>query len=809
MFTTAAVITLALGIGGTTAIFTIVDGVLLRRAPIADANRLVMLWETDRRTGTTHEPSSLPDFVDFKQRSKTLSHIEGFVAIERSITREGADPRRVAGLAVSSGFLSMLDVRPIAGRILDSAEMAPNGPQAVLISEALWTDLFERDRAVAGKTLRINDVDWTVAGVMPASADFGVLQILAAADYGKGFAQRGGRTRVDVWFGARTDFSAAPRDNHLLIQVARLADGATRASAQQELDAIAADLERAYPNANVARGVNIEAMSSVVFGPVRTALVTLLVAVALVLLVACANVANLILVRASARFREVTVRVALGAGVRRLTQQFLIEGAVLTAAGAALGLVIALSGVEALRALAPASLPRIDEVVIDARVLIVTVAASMLVALAFGLLPALQARGQRIQAALAAAGGRAGSSGREHRRFRRALVVSELAMATLLMVGAGLLIKSLWRLQQVDAGFHAGGVLKAEYQLPASRYPRDFAVFPNWTQVHQFNTQLQARAGALPGVEAISIAGYHPMDAGSQSSIRVVGREAEAANWPEPSIRMVGANYRETMGVALRGGRGFTSSDDGAAPPVAMVNEAALARFFGGRDAIGQQINLWGANRTVVGVIANEKFQGLQNATPPAVYLPVLQVPSPSGNFSVLVRVAGDPSAFAGSLRSIARELDPQLALFGVEPLSTTVANSVGQQRFTMFVLIAFASVALLLAAVGIHGVLSYAVAQRTPEIGVRMALGADSATIRTLVLGEGAALTAFGLGGGLVAALALSGLLSKLLFGVGPRDLSILVAVAAALGAVALVATYLPARRAARVDPMVALRND
>ena len=808
-FTVAAVLTLALGIGGTTAIFTIVDGVLLRRAPVADANRLVMVWETDRRTGTTHEPSSIPDFVDFQQRSKTLVQLEAFVPVDVSVTREGSDPRRAAALGVSAGFLQMLGVELVAGRALEDAEMLPDGPRAVLISEALWIELFEGDPAVSGKTIRLNESEWTVAGVVPTSADFGVLQILGAADYGKGFAQRGGRTRVDVWLGTRANVATAPRGNHPIIQVGRLADGATVATAQQELAAIAADLERMYPDDNTARGVNVEAMTDVVFGPVRTALVTLLIAVALVLLVACANVANLILVRSAARLREVTVRVALGAGVRRLTQQFLVEGAVLTLAGAVLGVFVAFTAVESLRALAPANLPRIDDVTIDLRVLAVTAVASIAVALAFGLLPALQARGRHVQAMLSSVGGRGGSSGREQRRLRRALVVAELAMATLLMVGAGLLVKSLWRLQQVDAGFTAGGVLKAEYRLPASRYPRDFAVFPRWTEVHQFNDRLQTRLRALPGVDAASIAAYHPMDAGSQSSIRVVGREAEAENWPEPSIRIVGASYRETMAVPLRAGRAFAESDDVAATPVVLINDAALARFFGGRDAIGQQVNLWGANRTVVGVIANEKFQGLQNVTPPAVYLPAGQVPSASGNYSILVRVPGDPAAFSGTLRSVMRDLDPQLALFGVEPLTTTVANSVGQQRFTMFVLMAFAAVALLLAAVGVHGVLSYAVAQRIPEIGVRMALGADSATVRSLVLGEGATLTAIGVAIGVFAALALSGLLSNLLFGVGPHDVVTFVTVATALGSVALVATYLPARRAARVDPLVALRSE
>jgi predicted permease len=432
----------------------------------------------------------------------------------------------------------------------------------------------------------------------------------------------------------------------------------------------------------------------------------------------------------------------------------------------------------------------------------------MLVGLAFGMLPTVQARRLNLQTSLQGES-RGASAGGERTRFRSALVVTELALAAMLLIGAGLLIKSLWRLEQVDPGFRAQGLLKAEYQLPASRYPRDFARWPNWPEMRRFNQDLRQRAGAIPGVQAVAVAGSHPLDAGFTSSIRVVGRESEAADWPEPSIRLVAPEYFETLEVPVLAGRRFGETDDVAAPPVIVVNEAARRRFFATQDPLGQRINLWGANRTVVGVVGNERIHGLAVETPPAVYLPLPQVPSAGGSYSVLVRVNGDPAAVAPSLRAVVRELDPALPLFGVELLEQTLANSLGQRRFTMVVLGTFALVAFLLAAIGVHGVLSYVVAQRTREIGIRMALGADRGSVRGMVLRQGTALAIVGLALGLLGALAISRVLSTLLYGVGARDPATFATAALLLGAVALLATYLPAGRAARVDPVEALRRE
>lgn len=793
-------------IGANTAIFSVVDGVLLRPAPFEDIGRLMMVWETDRKSGTTREPASVPDYLDFQERSTRFGQLAAFAGTEVNLTPDDGDPSRLAGLGVTHEFFRVVGLAPLVGRAFTEEEDRPGGPAVVVIGEELWERLFLRDPAIVGRTLRLNDVPRAIVGVLPRGSDFGMLQILKAAAYSRGFADRGGRVQVDVWVPLRPNPATSPRITHPIFVLGRLTPGASLATAQQEIGVIAADLEQAYPENN-ARGANVEPLEQV-FAPVRPALLVLLGAVAFVLLVACANVANLLLVRAAARAREVTVRAALGAGVRRLARQFVVEGAVLTMAGAAFGVGLAITGFDLLLALAPADIPRVASVGIDARVLGVTLAVSVVVGLAFGILPTLQARRFNLQSSLQGES-RGASAGKEHRRFRSALVVSELALAVMLMIGAGLLMKSLWRLQQVDPGFSAGGVLKAEYQLPASRYPRDFSKWPNWSETWAFNDDLVRRVGPLPGVEAVTIAGSHPLDAGFTSSIRVVGREAEAADWPEPSLRMVAAGYFETLGVPLVTGRRFNESDDLAATPVVAINEAARRRFFASQEPLGQQINLWGADRTIVGVVGNERIHGLAEATPPAVYLPMTQIPSSVGSHSLLVRVSGDPAALTSAVRRVVRDMDPALPLFGVEPLEQTLSNSVGQRRFTMLVLGAFATVALLLAAVGVHGVLSYTVAQRTREIGIRMALGADLAEVRRLVMSQGAVLAGCGLLLGLLGAFAVKGVLSTLLYGIGAADPGTFVSVTLALGAVALLATYLPARRAAKVDPMGALRHE
>ena len=805
-FTLVAILTLGLGIGANTAIFSVVDGVLLRPIPLEDAERLMVVWETDRDTGTTREPASVPDFLDFRERSRRFETVGAFQGLELNLVPPGGEPRRLAALAVSRELLPMAGIRPLLGRAFLPADEAAGAPAVALIGESVWRRLFDRDLEVLGRTIRLDDLPYTVIGVLPDAADFGTLQILSAADYSRAFADRGRGARVEVWVPLRPDVEAFPRSAHGIFVLGRLAPGATPEQAQQEMAAVMADLERAFPE-NAARGAYVEPFPEVVFGPVRPALLVLMGAVALVLLAACANIASLLVARGAVRQREVAVRTVLGAGWRRLLRQFLVESALLTAAGVALGLVLAALTLDLLVALAPGGIPRLSEVGLDGRVLSVMLAVSVLVALAVGLIPAFQARRTDLQATLKEESGHGSTTDRRRSRLRSLLVVAELALAVVLSVGAGLLLKSFWRLQQIDPGFRAEGVVKAEFQLPASRYPRSFANWPDWPQQRGFHDRLLERVRALPGVESAAVAGNHPLDAGFTNSFSVVGREEESRGWPEISIRRVSPEYFATLGVPLVGGRLFRDGDGASAPPVLLANEEAVRRFFPGRDPLGQKISFWGEERTIVGVVSNERFQGLAETPPAAVYAPLAQVPSVTGAGCLLVRAEGDLAALTPEVRRVLRELDPQLAVFGEEPLATTLAESMGQQRFTMLLLAAFAGLALVLAVVGVYGVLSFVVVQRAPEMGIRMALGASQRYVVRQVVWQGARLALVGLALGVAGAFVLTRFLSGLLFGVAATDPVTFLAVPGIVLLAALLASWVPAQRATEADPMSILR--
>ena len=800
-FAAAAVLTLALGIGANTAIFSVVDAVLLSESPFPEPDRLVVVWETDRASDTRHEPASWPDVVDFSERSRTLSALGVFLGQDLTLLGDGG-PERVTGLAVTPELLTVLGVRPLAGRLLLEGEGDPRGGQVALLGEEFWRARDGGDPAVVGRTLLLNERPATVVGVVPSSADLGIRQVHARADYSVAYSGED----ADVWLALQPTAETYPRQTHPLLTLARLAPGASLAAAQAELAGIAAELEAVYPE-NASRGVNLEAYSDVVFGPVRPALLVLLGAVGLVLLVTCANVANLLLARTTARSREVAVRRALGAGAGRIRRQFIVESLTLTVLGTAAGIALAYVGLEALVALAPADIPRLEDASVNGVVLAFAAGIAGLVALVFGLLPSLQTRRLDIQQVLKAQPGRGASEGRVGRGFRSVLVVAEVALAVALVIGAGLLLRSFVQLRAVDPGFETAGIVKAQYHLPESRYPLDFTRWPDLPEISGFHRRLLEEVEAIPGVESAAIAGGHPLDPGFTNSFQIVGREAESAEFPEIRTRFISPGYLETLGVELLEGRDLTAADDVRGTPVVLINRAAAERYFPDGSPLGQELRFWGIPRRIVGVIGDERFKGVDQATDPAAYAPVAQTPQQTA--TLLVRSSGDPLALVPEIRRRLADLDPQLALFGIEPLHATLAGTISGHRFIATLLGLFAALAILLALIGVHGVLSYTVARRAPEVGIRMALGASRATVLRAVVGEGVGLAAVGVVIGVLVALAGSRLLGGLVFGVTTTDPATFLAVPAAVLVVAAVASLAPALRATRVDALAVLRAD
>lgn len=799
-FAAAVVLTLALGIGANTAIFSVVDAVLLQRSPFPEPDRLVMLWETDRASGTRHEPSSWPDVLDFRARSRTLSAIGSVMGQDVTLsTSENAE--RVTGLAITPNVLPLLGVRPLAGRLFDSTDSFSGAAPVVALSETLWRTRFNADPRVIGQTVTIDERPATVIGVVPADADLGILQVHERADYAPTFSG----ARVQVWLPIRPTAQEFPRSTHPFLTVARLAPGASLPAAQSELSTIAADLERMHGDVNANRGVNLELYSEVVFARVRTGLYVLLGAVLLVLLVTCANVANLLLARSVARSREIAVRLALGASLGRIRRQFIVESALLVALGTAAGVALAFAGLRVLIGMAPSDIPRVGDATVNVRVLAYTAILAAGAAFFVGLLPAIRSSRVDLHETLKAQSNRRASEGRGGRRLRSMLIVAEVALAVMLVNGAGLLLRSFWRLQSVNPGFDAAQVLKAQYQLPPGRYPRDFSRWPDIPEINSFHARLQASVGALPGVRSVAIAGGSPLDAGFTNSFSIAGRESE--QHPEIRTRFMSPGYLATLGVPLLTGRDLGAGDDAKAPAVVLINKAGVERYFPNASPIGHEIRFWGVSRRIVGVIGDEHFRGVDAPTEPAVYAPLAQAPAQSA--TLMVRTSGDPMSVLPAIWRTLHDMDPQVPLFDVEPLSETLSGSIATQRFSVILMTLFGLVAIGLAIVGVHGVLSYTVTQRVPEMGIRVALGASRSRIMRDVLREGLGLTAIGVAIGLVISAAGSRVFSSLVFGISTTDSLTFVTVTLAVLATAGLATLFPALRATRVDPIDALRTD
>jgi putative ABC transport system permease protein len=783
-FTFIAVLTLALGIGANTAIFSVVNAVLLRPLAYRAPDRLTQVWEHNLPKNKPHSTVAPANFLDWKAQNQSF---EGMAAYDTfpsfNLTGVG-EPERIQATRVSVGLFPLLGVSATAGRVFTDTEEQRGHHQVALVSNGLWQRRFGADPGLVGRTLSLNDQSFTVVGILPP--DFNFLP-----------------TQYEIFIPMVLDgWEATARGTHPLHVVARLKEGVTLDQAQAEMDQISRRLEQEYPKSNTGVGVTLVPLHEQLVGESRRALLVLLGAVAFVLMIACANVANLLLTRAVARRKEMAVRLALGAGRARLIRQLLTESALLAGAGGICGLLLSLWGVQVLKTflLQNAMLPRGEAISIDGRVLVFTLGISLMTGLIFGLAPGLAAAKTDVNDALKEGGRRAGG-GVQDRRFRQALVIGEVAMALVLLVGAALMVQSFLRLRQVDPGFRPENVLAADLSLPASRYK-------DVRQVLNFQRQLLERIAALPGVSSVGAAAYLPFSGTNNSW--TIAIEGHPGDWPEPGWRPVTANYFRTMGTSLVEGRDFTASDDDqTAPGVAIINEAAARAYWPGEEPLGSRFKLEGRTYSVVGVVKDVKHVRLDGETKPEVYFPYSQLPITWRGMTVIARTEIAPEQLATALRSVVEELDKDQPVYNVRTLESLLAKSVARPQFHLLLLSSFAALALLLASLGLYGVMSYSVSQRTHEIGIRMAFGAQPRDALNLVIGAGLTLTLIGIAIGLLAAFALTRVMESLLFGLSATDPLTFAAVALLLIVVAFLACYLPARRATKVDPMIALRHE
>ncbi|HEU4563451.1 MAG TPA: ABC transporter permease [Gemmatimonadaceae bacterium] len=791
-FTTVAVLTLALGIGATTAIFSVVNGIVLHPLPYPDAERIVMVWMDNRRMGVREDLHSWPNFADLRAQNRVFERLAAFSPGGYNLTGgclEGeCEPRRVAAAAATADLFPVLGVRPALGRAHTAEEEQEGRDAVVVISHRLWARQFGAAPGIVGRTVRLNGRERTVIGVMP-----------------RGFAFPTANT--DVWVPLVVPEDAAQnRSGFWLSAVGRLAPGVTVERARADMGVLARRLEAQYPT-NRDLGLHLVPLPEQVVGPtLRTTLWVMLGAVAAVLLIACANVANLMLSRAAAREREVGVRVALGASRMRLVRQLLTESVLLATLGGAGGLVLAWGGLRLLTALAPADLPRLDQVRIDGAVLGVALAVTLATGVAFGLVPALQVSRPNLSSALRE-GGRGGTAGRPGQRMRRLLAAAQVALVVILLTGAGLLIRSFVRLQQVQLGFRPDHLLTMRLALP-------FAKYQQAPQRIAFYDALIERTRSVPGVRGVAaITDIFLGTTPNSSNFAIEGRTlTEAEQNIEIPIDAATPDYFRVMGIPLVRGRAFTARDAADAPPVVIINETMARRFWPDEDPIGRRIKYGSADSqapwmTIVGVVGDMRRTGYDAPVRHETFQPYAQ--APRFGATLVVRTAGNPLALAGAVRGAVRAVDADLPVYEMASMDQLLAGMIAQRRFSMALLGMFAALALALGLVGVYGVTSYLVAQRAREVGLRLALGARPEQVVRMVVGQGMVAAAGGLALGLAGALAFTRLMTRLLYGVSPTDAVTLATVLALLALATLAANYIPARRAAKVDPMVALRSE
>jgi putative ABC transport system permease protein len=793
-FTAVAVFALALGIGANTAIFSVINSVLLKPLPFSAPDQIVTVWNTAEKEDQFDV--TYPDFMDWRERQQSFELLAAYSSRDFTLTGAG-EPVRLRGAMVTSDLFPLLGVQPKQGRFFLPEEDRP-GVRAAILSHRMWQEHFAADPNICEQAITLHGQIYDVVGVMPQTFSFPLQNDPV----------------IDFWTTTSTlQEGAAPltaqRGNHALEVIGRLKNGVTLEQAQADMAAIVSALAGQYPDTNSEFGVRVALLQSEVVRDVRPALLILFGAVGCVLLIACANVANLLLARATTRHKEMAIRAALGASRLRMIRQLLTESLLLSIFGGAFGLLLAAWGTDLLVSLLPKGLPRTEEIGLDASVLIFTTLIALATGIFFGIAPALQISRTGLTQTLKE-GGRTSGEGAHGNRVRSLLVVSEVAIALMLLLGAGLLINSFLRLQKVNPGFDSKNVLTFRVALPATRYPQT-------QQQIEFYKQLVSRLEPLPGVRKVAYANALPLSGQGASVGFSIEGEPNNTGLPFPydsDLRTVSPGYRSAMGIQLLKGRDFDERDDGQANPVAIINETLAKKYFPDQDPIGKRINpsFVAAGRSVlmreiIGVVGNVKHRSLGAEVQPEIYVADRQNPRPTMMF--VIRTDNDPNHLIAAVRNEVNSLDSMLAIYNVKTFDQYLSASVAQPRFNTLLLGIFAAVALTLTIVGLYGVMSYSVTQRTHELGIRMALGARPADVLKMVLKQGMSLTLVGVGLGLAGAFALTRLAESLLFGVTATDPLTFIAVSVILTAVALVACFVPARRATKVDPMVALRYE
>ncbi|MFZ1219630.1 MAG: ABC transporter permease [Chthoniobacterales bacterium] len=787
-FTAIAVLALALGIGANSAIFSVVNALLLRPLPYKNPDQLVVIWENATHLGFPKNTPPPANFLDWQKQNTLFEGMGAFAERTFNLTGVG-EPERLEGRRVSANLFDLLGVKPILGRTFVPDEDKP-GTKVALLNESLWKRRFGSDPGVIGRALALNGESYTVVGVLPNSVRLPAF----------------GNWRDQIWVPiAFPAEEAAQRGNHFLEVIGRMKPGVKLPQARAEMETIAARLAQQYPEENTRIGAVVNPLHEEIVGDMKPALLILLGAVAFVLLIACANVANLLLARAAARHKEIALRLALGADRIRLTKQLLVESVLLSFLGAAVGLVMAYAGLQILTRFIPPDVAHAEMITIDAKVLFFTLVVALVTGLVFGLAPASQAAHFNLNDTLKE-GGRDSGAGPRGKRLRSALVIAEVAVSFILLIGAGLLINSFMHLRNLDPGFRADHLLALNVDLSEVKYP-------DTAKRTAFFDEVVRRVQALPGVRTVAVAGNLPFTYnGDSMPIGVEGiPDPPPDQWPDVIFRTVGPNYFTTMGIPLVRGRDFNDQDTLDSTLGVVISEKTAKRYWPNEDPIGKRLkpgSTAGSSpwRTVIGVVKDVRQNDFIAEPKMQMYFSFRQVRSLVAN-ALVVRTAVDPLSLATSVRNSVWAVDKDQPVSNIDSMEHIVAGAVARQRFSMLLLAIFAGVALILAAVGIYGVMSYSVAQQTREIGIRMALGAQRSDVLRMTVKQGLKLVAFGLVLGLVAAFILTRVMATLLFGISATDPLTFFSISLVLLAVAILASYIPALRATRVDPMIALR--